>query len=122
MIITWIVGLLSVVYIVGLAIIGPPVIRANLPGASRRERALRMAGRLALPAPDDEQCRRRRALLDASGRPDPTSIPGCGTDESAQWDPVRCGWVRERDGEFMPWRPSSATRLPDPGPGIRVTR
>lgn len=51
MIITWIVGLLSAVFIVGVAIIGLPVIRANLPGASRRERALRMAGRLALPAP-----------------------------------------------------------------------
>lgn len=58
MIITWIAGLLSVAFIVGVAIIGPPVIRANLPGAGRRERALGMAGRLfpgasvkALPAP-----------------------------------------------------------------------
>lgn len=34
--------------------LAPSVIRANLPSDSRRERALGMAGRLALPAPDDE--------------------------------------------------------------------
>lgn len=62
-VIDWIVGVLYVAFVVGVTIVGPPVIRANLPGAGRRERALRMAGRLALPAPDDEQCRRRRALL-----------------------------------------------------------
>lgn len=65
---------------------------------SRRERALDMAGRLALPAPESEQCRRRRALLDESGRPDPTGSPG------ERWDAARVGWIRDRDGEFIPWR------------------
>lgn len=69
---------------------------------SRRERALDMAGRLALPAPESEQCRRRRALLDASGRPDPTGMPDCGTGEGARWDAARVGWIRDRDGEFIP--------------------
>lgn len=93
------------VAVLGAAALTPWVVRANLPSAGRRERALGMAGRLALPEPDDEQCRRRRALLDASGRPDPTGIPDCGSGDGASWDPVRVGTVRHRDGAFTAWRP-----------------
>lgn len=76
---------------------------------SRRERALDMAGRLALPAPESEQCRRRE-LLDETGRPDPTSMPDCGTGEGARWDAVRVGWIRDRDGEFIPLESVEARR------------
>lgn len=78
---------------------------------SRRERALDMAGRLALAAPESEQCRRRRALLDATGRSDPTSLPDCGTGEGARWDAARVGWIRDRDGEFVPLESVEARRL-----------
>ena len=102
------------------------VLRGKLrdPHRRRRERALGMAGRLALPAPDDEQCRLRRAMLDATGRPDPTGMPGLGDDDGDRWDPIRCGWVRVSDGEFTPWRPRRddpppwESDVPDPRPPL----
>lgn len=89
-----------------------PVAVALRPSRPRR-RALppgtgtEWAGRLALPLPESEQCRRRRAMLDATGRPDPTSLPDCGTGEGATWDPTRVGWVRRRDGQFIPFEARS---------------
>ena len=76
----------------------------------RRRRAPNMAGRLALPAPESEQCQRRRELLDATGRSDPTSLPDCGTGEGARWDAARVGWIRDRDGEFIPLESVKARR------------
>lgn len=52
--------------------LAPSVIRANLPSDSRRVRALGMAGRLALPAPDDAQ---RRDALDRDVKPVNMSAP-----------------------------------------------
>ena len=101
--------LLFAVLALAAAVAAPRVLTLRDPLRRRRERALGMAGRLALPAPDDEQCRMRRALLDATGRADPTGIPDCGDGDGAYWDPVRVGTVRHRDGAFTPWRPLPTT-------------
>lgn len=110
MIITWIAGLLSVAFIVGVTVVGPPVIRANLPGAGRRERALAMAGRL-FPGASVKSLPPARQRYQAP-RVITSSFVWCdyGTDPNLEYSVVIDG-VSHR---LLP--------ADDPGPGIRVTR
>lgn len=93
-----------------LSVAGRSIVKSHRTAVDRAWR-LRTSGRLALPAPESEQCRRRRELLDATGRSDPTSLPDCGTGEGARWDAARVGWIRDRDGEFVPLESVEVRRL-----------